>query len=371
MAGKKRMGDKWQYTFKRSGVLDKPLYLTFPSEEEGDAYAAKLDALLDRGIVPTAHQSTGNKIRSINQLTLKYMRDAYPSNKDREVLNTIMKDKGDDPVSLIGVGWVDSWIAELKREHKLKPGTIRAKVGALSRCIDWGVRQELIIMPVNPLRTLPDGYSQYTELDTSLAGKKLVDIERDRRLEEGEYERILEVIEHGILLRKQRPYVISHKTAVKTMFILGLESAMRLREMYTLSVDQVSIPKATVFLEKTKNGDKRQVPLTTIAIAEISKYLQERESGGDLLFPWWDGNQEHGALKMMSNFLSKLYINIFRDAGCKDLTFHCLRHEATSRFFERTTISETKIMKITGHKSHKVMMRYANLRGSSLAKELW
>ncbi len=68
---------------------------------------------------------------------------------------------------------------------------------------------------------------------------------------------------------------------------------------------------------------------------------------------------------------SKLYAGIFGQAGCADLRFHDLRHEATSRLFEKTKLSETQIMKITGHKSHRMMMRYANLRGSDLAEQLW
>ena len=43
MSGKKQFDNgTWQYVFKRAGVLKKPLYLTFESEKEGDAYAAKL-----------------------------------------------------------------------------------------------------------------------------------------------------------------------------------------------------------------------------------------------------------------------------------------------------------------------------------------
>jgi len=59
------------------------------------------------------------------------------------------------------------------------------------------------------------------------------------------------------------------------------------------------------------------------------------------------------------------------DAGCVDLKFHDLRHEATSRVFEKTNLLESEIMKITGHKSHRMMMRCANLRGSKLADKLW
>ena len=72
-----------------------------------------------------------------------------------------------------------------------------------------------------------------------------------------------------------------------------------------------------------------------------------------------------------SDYLSKLFIDIFAQAGAVDLKFHDCRHEATSRLFERTTLSETAIMRITGHKSHRMLMRYANLRGSDLSAQLW
>ncbi len=46
-------------------------------------------------------------------------------------------------------------------------------------------------------------------------------------------------------------------------------------------------------------------------------------------------------------------------------------HEATSRFFERTKLSDLQIAKITGHKDPRMLSRYANLRGSDLANQLW
>jgi len=38
MANKRQLSNgTWQYTFKRKGVLDKPLYMTFRDEAEGDS----------------------------------------------------------------------------------------------------------------------------------------------------------------------------------------------------------------------------------------------------------------------------------------------------------------------------------------------
>jgi integrase len=374
MAGKRKRANGWEYVFKRAGVLEKPIYLTFASEEEGDAHAARLEKLLDRGIVPTEYQPE-NRVRTVTDLIRSYERDAHPTAKDQGALGTIIKSRGATPLLSINAGWVDDWIMEMKRVEKLAPATIRAKVGALARCTDWGMRKGLLLLPDHPLRTLPDGYAQYTKTDAKIAGGARVDVERDRRLEADEFERILSVIDGGVLPRKQRPLQLDDAAGLRCLFILAVESAMRLREIYTLTLEQVDLAKRTVFLEKTKNGDKRQVPLSTVAMATLKRYMAARVKAGlkssAPIFPWWDGDTRPKNLDSASDYLSKLMISIFEVAECEGLTFHDLRHEATSRLFEKTTLSETQIMKITGHKSRRMLMRYANLRGSELAAKLW
>lgn len=376
MAMKRQRGDHWEYTFKRAGVLEKPIYLTFSTEAEGDEYARKLEALLDRGIVPSEHQSS-SRVLTIAELVRQYLREAHISDKDANILVALAKPGALGKVSLAGVdaNWVDGWIADMKRVNKLAPATIRSKVGALARCTDWGMRKKLLLMPDHPLRTLRDGYAQYTELDGSLAKVTRVDVERDRRLEKGEYEKILATIDAGVLPRVQRPLVLAYKAALGCMVTLAVETAMRMREMYTLTTDQVDLPRRTVFLDKTKNGDKRQVPLSSVALATLMGYLEAREipegHPADALFPWWDGTAHAASLARLSDFLSKQFIGIFEASGCVDLKFHDLRHEATSRLFERTTLSDTQIMKITGHKTQRMLMRYSNLRASDLADKLW
>lgn len=371
VAGKRqRANGTWEFIFKRSGVLEKPIYMTFPTEEEGDAYAARLEALLDNGIIPAEHRAE-SRILTISDLDREYQRDAHPSPKDVGALRVIVRMEGGTPLRAIAAAWVDNWISAMKRIERLAPASIRARVGALARCTDWGMRQGYLTLPDHPFRSLPNGYAQYTEEDRVKAGGvKRVDEERDRRLERGEHEAVLAVIEGGELARRRKPYALPDKGAVKVLYLLALETAMRLREMYTLRVHQVDLPKRTIFLDKTKNGDKRQVPMSSVARSLLESHISERGlSGDDLLFPWWNGDGR--TLAAASDFLSKLFAGIFEQAGCKDLRFHDLRHEATSRLFERTQLSETQIMKITGHKSQRMMMRYANLRGSDLAAGLW
>ena len=365
MASKRQRGDVWEYTVKRAGVLPKPLYLTFKSEAEGDAYCRNLEALLDKGIIPANHSPT-TAVRTIQSLVREYERDAHPSSKDRSAFGPLLKTRGDTPLTSINAAWVDAWIAEMKRVEKLAPASIRARVGALARATDWGVRKGLLTLPDNPLRTLPDGYSQYTQADKSMTGGGRVDVERDRRLEPGEFERLMAVIDSGVIPRKQRPYAIPHPEKFRLLVILAVETAMRLREMYTLSTDQVDVYKKTIFLDTSKNGDRRQVPLSSVALSALKDHLPD---AGKMVFPWWDGEQK--SLVKTSDFLSKLFGSVAEAAGCVDLKMHDLRHERVCRLYDRTSLSDIQISRISGHRSLIVLRRYASLRGSDLVGALW
>lgn len=181
--------------------------------------------------------------------------------------------------------------------------------------------------------------------------------------------------------KRQRGPDLNFRPAMEFLCELGIESAMRMREMYTLDVDQVDVGRRTVFLGKTKNGSKRQVPLTTVAIEAFGRYVKAIENhdfemtgfqfDGGRLFAWWNDSRDPKVLAGVSVRLSGQFGRIFDAAGCGDVTFHDLRHEATSRLYEKSTLSDVQIAKITGHSDTKVLMRYSNLRASDLAARLW
>ena len=54
MATKRLRSGRWHYVVKRADLLRKPCYLSFDSEQEGDVYVARLEKLLDQGIVHVA-----------------------------------------------------------------------------------------------------------------------------------------------------------------------------------------------------------------------------------------------------------------------------------------------------------------------------
>jgi len=350
MASKRKKGARWEFVIKRAGLLERPVYLTFDTEEEGDTFCRNVEALLDQGIVPHDIRPE-SKPATLGSVIRAYMTEAHPSGKDLEVLSTVLGAKGATAVLKIDARWVDGWIAEM-------------------RACDWAIRRKLIALPDHPFRTLPDGYATYNATDAALAGAARQDVERARRLEADEEPRIRAAILAGVLPRKQRPRVLEHPAELLADFDLALETGMRMRERYTLSCDQVDLRGRQIVLDKTKNGDSREVPLSSVALRVVGEQLARRR-GEQWLWPWFDGDFRPYALKMRSNWLSKLYADVFDAAGCPDLREHDLRHEGTSRFFERTQLPAEAIMKITGHRTHKMVMRYLRLRGSALAAYLW
>lgn len=339
---RQRSNGTWEYCFQRKGVLQSRVYFTFDTEGEGDAYAARVEPLLARGVVPA--EFTGTAIRTLADLCAHYEAMATYSQSDAEVLKPLQKSLEGVAMTRLTYSWVEDWVEAMKAS--LKPSTLTKRVGLLARVVDWGLRRELINLANNPIRLLPKGYAT-SGVDRS----KRWDGERDRRLQDGEEAAIRKVLKTG---------------EEELLFDMALESAMRLSEMVTLTVDQIDLDRRTIFLDKTKNGSKRQVPMSSVLHGLLEKYLALRQSDYPTIFSW-------GQLPVLTarNRLSHLYAARFEKAGCPDLRFHDLRHHATCRFFERTTLSDIEIAKITGHKDPRMLLRYANLRASDLALKLW
>ena len=352
------------------------------SEKDLESIVARLEAML--GNKPTSAPAA-RAHKTLAKLIRAYIKTVAVSKSDKLLLNTLLERIGNVETAALDYEWTEQWIQKMKVVDNLNPSTIRHYVGALGRCVDWALRKGVMTAPHNPIRQLPKSYAQYTERDTDVARSanpefiEQEDDERDRRLEHGEEDRRRWILDRNKPEGRQRPMLLTHQAALELLFDLALETAMRMREIYTLSLDQVDFDRRTIFLDRTKNGDKRQVPMSSVAVERINKYLAHVAAGergmenyafpGGRLLPWWDGKAS--SLTRTTAMLSRQFGRIFDAAGCPDLRFHDLRHEATSRFFERTSMQDFEVMKITGHSSTRMLRRYSNIRGSTLADKLW
>jgi integrase len=166
--------------------------------------------------------------------------------------------------------------------------------------------------------------------------------ERDRRLAGDEQERLL------AQLKALGPYFAP-------MAELAIETAMRQGELLALSWADVDLEKRVAKLRDTKNSEARDVPLSSRAV-EIIRALPRALSDAAPLFPVTQGN----------------VIRTFREActaaGIQNLKFHDLRHEAVSRICERLPMHEA--MRVSGHKTAAMLMRYYHPKAEDLARKL-
>jgi len=352
----------------KNKLLPKTLWATFDTHEQAEAYGRQLDALLAQGIVPAALLERSNpavEIWTVARCVAEYLKNNSVPHSDIKLLDTMRPDLALYATGNLNYDWAEGWIRAMKRQQNLSPSTIRHRHGALARCFDWMLRKHPHIMAQNPLRLLKRGFATYTNEDDRFvlaAGKKAKrDVERDRRLD---------VDEEGRIRAQLQP-----QQELLVLFVLALETAMRLRECYTLSVDQVNLPKRTIYLERTKNGDNRQVPLSSTAALLLRGWMESEsvaiKARHGRLWLFWSGAPDPAALDAVTSDLSTMYRNTFARAQVVDFHFHDLRHEATCRLYEKTALSDVLIAKITGHRSIRTLQRYASLRGSDLAPHLW
>ena len=169
-----------------------------------------------------------------------------------------------------------------------------------------------------------------------LIRKPKTDNARDRRLQVGEEEKILE-----------------HSTPEQcAFFTIAVETAMRRSEIAHL--ERAWIKGTVAYLPETKNGTARAVPLSTKALQAI-KSLPIRIDGK--LF------------ELKPDAYTRGFTRACKKAGIEDLRIHDLRHEATSRFFEKG-LDVMQVKTITGHKSLQMLARYTHLKADELAKLL-
>jgi site-specific recombinase XerD len=53
---------------------------------------------------------------------------------------------------------------------------------------------------------------------------------------------------------------------------------MRMRECYTLHREQLKLAQSTIALDGTKNGDNRQVPMSSTIKAMLSAYMASQKN---------------------------------------------------------------------------------------------
>lgn len=136
---------------------------------------------------------------------------------------------------------------------------------------------------------------------------------------------------------------------------LALETAMRQGELLGLRWERVNLRSRIIHLDDTKNGTKRDVPLSVKA-RNVLMRLEPQTSGA--------------VFRYTANGLKSTWRFMLQKLGIADLHFHDLRHESISRLFELGTLDLMEVAAISGHKSLSMLKRYTHLRATRLVRKL-
>ncbi|MGF6611873.1 integrase [Paraburkholderia sp. WSM4175] len=196
----------------------------------------------------------------------------------------------------------------------------------------------------------------------SRVAKPRVNNERVRHLSDDERERLLAATGQ------------STSRYLHVIVVTAISTGMRYSEIMHLRWRDITLPDqdgdyGLILLNRTKNGERRGVPLTGVALLEIKRMnagLTRTNAGraepGELLFP-----SDRRADQPMN--IRPAWDAARRKAGIEDFRFHDLRH-TTASYLAMGGATAPEIAEILGHKTLNMVKRYAHFGKDHIASVL-
>ncbi|OCX67654.1 hypothetical protein A6M27_10665 [Acidithiobacillus thiooxidans] len=310
----------WQAIVRKKGYPSQSK--TFRTKRDAEAWARLTESAMERGL--WQNQSDADSTTLADALD-RYGREVSSLKKSGKIELYRIGNLKTDKIAKLHLSRIRGADLAEYRDRRLKAGlsdsSVRLELAIISNLYtvamkEW--RMEGLRNPVLSVRKPSPGKA------------------RDRRLSP---------IEEKKLLGECTP-------SLKAIILFALETGMRRGEIQKLLWKDVDFTKCTAQLLDTKNGEDRLIPLSSRAIAVLKKL--PRNINGKV-FPGTD--------------ISHSFAAACKRVEIKDLRFHDLRHEATSRFFEKG-LNPVQVAAITGHKTLQMLKRYTHLRAEDLAKLL-
>jgi len=164
------------------------------------------------------------------------------------------------------------------------------------------------------------------------------DNKRDRWLTLHEEERLLKACPHWL----------------REIVIFAINTGMRLSEILELSWEAVDFFRKTVTVFRSKNNERRTIPLNGAAIELLKSKAKVRLIKTNLVFY---SPRVHKLLWKRN--VSWVFQTVTRRAGINDFRFHDLRHNFATRLVQ-AGVDLYKVQKLLGHKSPSMTQRYAH-----------
>lgn len=379
---------KWEIGLRHPSLPGGRKYFTFDTEAEANAYGEQWHLMKLASIAPPAEllKAAPSASKTLGYIVRQWANSGLAAPSQQSSLSSLVMEVGEVKLSDVTYAWLAGYVQTLKVKNNLGPSAIRFRIQGLGRAIDEYLRHNPDVVMTNPVRLLPRGYSSYSDVDRRLAeangGRVKVDVERDRRLHDGEEERIIAALSGHDVDGRRNLLWLKGGDAMLTLYLVIVNSGLRLLEAYTLKRHQVDMTAKVIRAKcsKLRRGTVRfrDVPMRMEVYQALLAYLSSRSlKPEDNLFPFLD--EDPGlTCKRVTTRLSLRFARLFEYAGMPDLHEHDLRHEATCRWLElrdgngQWMFRLEELNRIMGWSSgSKMAQRYASFRGSDLAQRLW
>ena len=318
MASFEKRGKKWRARLRINGA---DMSRTFTTKAEAKAWAAQMEAEASAGAlqIAPAHLTVGDLLR-------RYLEQETPKKRGaRSETIRIKRLIGDGkvgadplcgiPLNQVGRADIVDW-----RERRLKevsPATVARELSTIKAVFTWATR-ELGWYAVSPAANV------------SPPKKPLP---RVRRVSDDEVALLMTAcgLEDG-----QQP--INKTQQAVHAFRLAIETAMRAGELLSLKWENIDFNLRVAHLEMTKNGEPRDVPLSSRAI-ELLRLME--------------GLHPVKVFTVAPGTMDVLFRRVRDLADLKDLHFHDSRAEALTRLSKKVDVM--RLARISGHKDIKIL----------------
>jgi len=322
---RKRNG-KWHVQIRRAGYPS--VTKSFSLKADGEAWSRRLERDIDNGYLIQDRQHLGTW--TLKQLLERYEATVTPNKRGAEIESFHLRALKRHRFSDCHIKNIGSQHVACFRDDRLRSvssSTVKRELGILRHCFevarkDWGlvIDNNPVSMIVMPKSAKP----------------------RERRLNDKELNSIIE------FMGSQRNIFF------KGIVLFAIETAMRRGEILNLEWGNIHLEESFLHIPRTKNGRVRDVPLS-LAAKKILTSLNRKHS--NLVFP------------VSRSALQSCWRRMLKKQKITDFRFHDLRHEATSRLFEKG-LNLIEVATITGHQDLRMLKSYTHLKARELAKKL-
>ena len=327
MANIRRRQGRWQAQVRRKGYSQ--VTKTFTSKEAAKRWIKAVETDMERGEFKPRLDMT------VGQLIKRYQTDIIPKQKAHQSAlvrcRRLSRMLGKINLSDLSPAHLASYRDE--RLKSIKPNTLKRELSILSSAIntaiiDWGI----------PIPSNPVAMTRIPKYDDS----------RDRRLKDGEEEKLLAIA----------------KPVYRRAIIIAVETAIRRGELLNIRKSHINFDKQTLHIPETKTDTPRTIPLSTRAIKALRDQIKSISDANVVQM------ERDPKLFSMSAPMFRHEIHKYRvKLDMEDWRFHDLRHEATSRLFERG-LNVMEVALVTGHQDLRMLKRYTHLRAEDLVERL-